>query len=287
MNWFWFALGAAFFQATADYLVKRHFSSVTPLLMSLIRWSAVIPLSLGIFLCHTPAAPGPGFWSAVMFALPAELLAAYLYIRAIQSSPLALSQPFLAFTPLFALFTGFVILGEFPAGPGLAGIALLTVGAYGLNLHQARGDWTAPFKAVARETGSWLMLTVALLYAYTAVWGRAATLASAPLYMIMVYPPLVSLGLAAVCLARRRRLSFSGIRPLPVLAMILCMSAMFACHFAAINLIQTAYMVSVKRLSLMFAMLYGGLLLGEERLMQHLSAGAVMAAGAALILLAS
>ena len=170
-------------------------------------------------------------------------------------------------------------------------MVLLTVGAYGLNLHRARGGqgggWTEPFKAVIRETGSWMMLVVAVLYAYTAVWGRAATLASAPLYMVMVYPPIVSLALGAACLGRRKRIRLPEMRPGPVLGLVLCMTAMFLCHFTAVNLVQTAYMVSVKRLSLLFAMLYGGLFLGEERLLQHLAAGAVMAAGAALILLAA
>ena len=43
-------------------------------------------------------------------------------------------------------------------------------------------------------------------------------------------------------------------------------------------------MISIKRLSILFAMLYGGIFLGEKRLIQHLGAGLVMVAGAALLL---
>jgi hypothetical protein len=49
--------------------------------------------------------------------------------------------------------------------------------------------------------------------------------------------------------------------------------------------VEAAYMISVKRLSLLVVMLYGGIFLGEERLGQHLAAGGAMVAGAALILL--
>ena len=286
MNWFWPALGSAFFLASSDYLIKRHFSQVPPLFMGLVRWALVLPFSLGLFLFMPLDPPGPGFWPALFYALPAEILAAYLYVRAIQTSPLALTQPFLAFTPLFSLFTGLVILGEFPAVHGLFGVALLTAGAYGLNLHRAGAGWAAPFKAVATETGSWMMLVVAVLYSYTAVWGRAAVLASDPLYLLMAYPPLVVLAMGAVCIFRRKSIKPPKMRPVPLLALAFCMTAMAACHFTAINMVQAAYMLSVKRLSLLFAILYGGFLLGEGRLAQHLTAGAVMAAGAALILLA-
>jgi drug/metabolite transporter (DMT)-like permease len=52
-------------------------------------------------------------------------------------------------------------------------------------------------------------------------------------------------------------------------------------------MVQTATMIAVKRTSPLFAVLWGGLLLGEGKLAQHLGATLLMVAGAATILLGS
>ena len=73
-------------------------------------------------------------------ALPAEVLALFCYLKAIQVSPLGLTMPFLAFTPLFVIGTAWLFLGEVPSAAGVGGVVLVVAGAYALNLHQAGGD---------------------------------------------------------------------------------------------------------------------------------------------------
>jgi len=55
-------------------------------------------------------------------------------IQAIRSSPLALTLPYLAFTPVFVALTGLLVLGERIPPRGLAGIGLVVLGAWMLNL---------------------------------------------------------------------------------------------------------------------------------------------------------
>ncbi len=285
MIWVLPALGAALSVATADFLIKRHFSDRPFTEVAVLRFLSLCPMSLVLLALAPPAPVQPGFWLSIAGALPGEIAATFLYLRAIQVSPLALTQPFLVFTPLFATLTGLLFLGEFPSGLGFMGIVLLVAGAYGLNLHQARTGWSRPFTAVLREPGSWMMLLVGLLYAYTAVLGRQAVLQSSPWFMLSVYPLVVTSGLVAVS-AAAGRLSWGWMsRPGPALAVALSMTAMSLCHFWAISMVQAAYMISVKRLSILFAMLYGGLFLGEARLGQHLAAGSLMLGGAVLIMI--
>ncbi len=285
MTWFLLALGAAFFLATADFLIKRYFSDRPVGEMVMVRFGGAVPVCL-LILAFQPQAPvRPEFWSSVALALPAELVATFLYARAIQVSPLGLAQPFLAFTPLFALASGILILGEAPSWGGLLGILILAAGAYGLNLDQARRGWAQPLLAVTREQGSWLMLLVAAIYAFTAVMGRRAVLAADPWFMAGVYPLLVSGGVV-LALGLSGRLSWGWLRrPWPALGVCLAVSGHIVFHFLAISLVQAAYMISVKRLSIIIAMLYGGVFLGEARLGQHLLAGFLMQLGAALILI--
>lgn len=58
---------------------------------------------------------------------------------------------------------------------------------------------------------------------------------------------------------------------------------MVVTHFYAIAQIEVAYMISVKRTSLLFGIAYGALLFNEKRLVQHLAAGVLMVAGVFII----
>jgi drug/metabolite transporter (DMT)-like permease len=285
MIWFFLALGAAFFLGTSDYLLKRYFSDLPLGEMVMVRFAGVVPVCVGLLIVMPAPQVRPEFWSSVAIALPAELVATFLYARAIQASPLSLAQPFLAFTPLFALLTGLLILGEAPSWLGFWGVALLAAGGYSLNIDQVRFGWAGPLLAVTREKGSWMMLTVAAIYSLTAVLGRRAVLAADPWFMAGVYPIMVSAGVAAV-LGASGRLSWGWLkRPLPALAVCLAAGAHLVFHFLAISMVQAAYMISVKRLSIIVAMLYGGVFLREARLGQHLMAAALMEVGAVVILI--
>ncbi|MCP4409304.1 MAG: hypothetical protein GY807_16435 [Gammaproteobacteria bacterium] len=53
--------------------------------------------------------------------------------------------------------------------------------------------------------------------------------------------------------------------------------------FIAIQGVEVAYMISVKRTSLLFGLLYGALLFSEPRLGHNLLAGSLMVSGVALL----
>ena len=61
----------------------------------------------------------------------------WLYMRAIRESPLSLTLPYLAFTPVFNILTGYIFLGEQVSSAGMAGIVLVVCGAWLLNLDAA------------------------------------------------------------------------------------------------------------------------------------------------------
>jgi drug/metabolite transporter (DMT)-like permease len=61
------------------------------------------------------------------------------------------------------------------------------------------------------------------------------------------------------------------------------MAGMVVTHFYAIEHIEVAYMVAVKRSSLLFGMLYGAWLFKETELTKNLAAGILMVLGVYLI----
>jgi uncharacterized membrane protein len=91
----------------------------------------------------------------------------WLYFRALQISPMSMCVPFLSFTPVFLIPTGFIILGQTPSPLKAVGVLLIVIGSLVMHRKLFAEGWLAPVKAVIREKGSRYMLLVSLLFAIT------------------------------------------------------------------------------------------------------------------------
>lgn len=288
MSWFGLTLLSAFSLATADALTKRYLSDYRAGQMTLVRFGVTGLLLLPLLVLQPWPAPPPPFWGWVALLLPLEILAMWLYMKAIRDCPLSLTLPYLAFTPVFNVVTAYLLLGETVTPPRFAGIVLVVCGAWLLNIdarHDGRGPaLLAPFRAIVRERGSRLMLAVAALYSLTSVMGKGALQYVTPGFFGPFY--FVLLGATTVLLFASRdvgRWRALGSHPWAHLLVGLFMAAMVLAHFHAIAHVEVAYMIAVKRTSLLFGMLYGAWLFGESGLRRNLATGAMMVAGVYLI----
>jgi drug/metabolite transporter (DMT)-like permease len=288
MDWLLLSLACAASLATADALTKRHLSDYRATETVVVRFS--IPgLLLAPWLVLEPLPPvPPAFWAWVAVLLPLEVLAMVLYVRAIAASPLSLTLPYLALTPVLVTGTGYLVLGEQVSLAGVGGILLVVVGAWLLNLdHALRGGpwaWLAPFRAVLHEPGSRLMVAVAVLYALTSAMGKGAMQYATPTSFGAFY--FVALGLATLVVfgvSGHVRPSVLWRRPRPHLLVGVMMAVMIVTHFMALDRVEVAYMIAVKRTSMLFGMLYGLLWFAEPRIPQRLAAATIMLAGVAVI----
>ena len=234
-----------------------------------------------------PAVP-PEFWLWIAVLIPLELLAALLYATAIRDAPFFQTVPFLAFTPVFNIATGWWILGEQVSWQGAAGVVLVVVGAYWLNIDTDRSrhgrDWLAPLRAVLVQKGSRRMLAVAMIYSITSVGGKGAMMAVGPIQFVSLYFSLV--GLAALLLAlvlQPGALQVLQCRPARWLWIGGLLVMTNVAHFLAIANAAAAYMVAVKRTSLLFGIAYGAWWFQESGFAHHIGAAAVMLAGVVLI----
>lgn len=290
MDWLPLALLCALSLAAADAFTKKLLHGYGAAELVLVRFVVTAALLSPLLVLDPPPAAPPAFWGWVGLALPLEVLAMVLYMQAIRDSPLALTLPYLAFTPVFAALTAFVALGEQVSSQGLTGILLVAIGAYALNLEQARlaspRSWLTPILAIGRERGSRLMLGVALIYSVTSVLGKGA----------LQYMPAAQFGplyfgavaLFALAVFGWREPAALKILWKPSWAHALVgglMAVMVVTHFLALERVQVAYMISVKRTSILFGILLGALLFAETRLIQHLLAAGLMVAGVTLIAL--
>lgn len=252
--------------------------------MGLVRLIYTLPyLFVGYFLVEPPPLDKV-FWLCIAGGLPLELIAFLCYMRAIKVSPLSLTLPFMAFTPAFMIITGHIILDETLSRGGIIGIALIVAGAYLMNLNKIRDQFLAPFKAIFLEKGSWLMLIVAFLYSITSTIGKLAIIHSSPTFFGFTYFLMFSFLLMAIFpLVPDARISNIVKRPVPAICSGMVLVIMILCHTLAISLIQAAYMISIKRSSVLFGVFFGSIIFKEEKFKERLSGASVMMAGVILI----
>ena len=273
--WLLLSLGTAFCAGTSDALAKKAVQTERVVLVSWVRaaWGTFFLLPCLLF-AGSPSDPAT-FWKAVALAIPLELAAAFSYQTALSVSPLSICVPFLAFTPVFLLVTGWVFLGERPTALGATGVTLVAAGAFMLHLRRGQGKGTLK--------GPLLMLFVALLYAITSVLAKKALTASSPLFFCPAYYGAV----AVFFLPFQWRSPTWGRdlfkRPALFAGLGLADAAAFLLQFHALLYAEVAYTLAIKRLSLLIAVVYGRFLFGERDLAARIAGGALMVAGAALI----
>ncbi len=284
--WLPLGLGAALGMSLADLIIKRFFGDLSPYTMCLARWVFVIPFLalVGLFL-KWPTLEQT-FWLAIVAALPLELLAAFLYMKVLKICHLSLCIPLLAFTPVFLILTGWLILGEALNPAGLMGLALIAGGSYFLGLGGSRLAWWEPLAALARESGARLMLGVAALYSLTSALGKLAILHSEPAFFGVFYPTVVGGSmLAAYPLSRAKEARILASRLALGLLIGVAVAGEIFCHVYGMTLAPAAYLIGVKRMSILFSVILGRLVLQERPFLPRLVAAALMVTGVALITL--
>jgi drug/metabolite transporter (DMT)-like permease len=194
-------------------------------------------------------------------------------------------MPFLALTPLFLILTSYLILGEKVSPIGTLGIVFIVVGSYTLNIHKARQKLIEPIKAIYRERGCVLMIIVAFIYSITSSLGKMAVTHSSPVFFGSFYFMLITLLFTPIAAAKNKgKIVIAGKDVIPLAGIGITYSLMIITHMLALDLSKVAYMISIKRLSLLFSIVYGYLLFKEEKITERTVGGILMFAGFVLII---
>jgi len=285
MSWFVYAFVCALSLATADALSKKILDdNVDPSIVAWVRVGYAVPFMVIIIpFIDKPELDGV-FYMATFMAIPFDMIALLLYMKAIKVSPLSLTLPFLSLTPVFLIGTSYIILGERPDKSGFIGIILVVIGAYLLNVHTINRGLFEPFKAIAREQGSVLMIIVAFTFSIGVCFGKIAIQHSDPIFFSVVYSILLSFFLFLVISFKTRQFFSKAIsRPVPFLLIGILITIMVITHVKAINLVEVSYMISVKRLSILFGVIYGVVFFKETNIKERFFGATVMVSGIIMI----
>ncbi len=282
--WIIYSLLTAFTFATSDALTKRILVSRDEYFVAWVRLLFSLPVFFISLLFIEIPYLNKTFWLATICALPLEITAIILYTKALKVSPISLTMPFLALTPLFLIVMSFFILGERVTLKGGIGIFLMAIGSYALNLHKIRQTILEPVKAIFREKGCVLMITVAFIFSITSSLGKMAIENSSPIFFGSFYFILVTFFFTPIAMGKNKgKISIAKKEIIPLIPVGITYSMMILFHMLAMSLSNVAYMISIKRTSLLFSILYGHFLFKEEKIAEKVLGSIIMFLGFVLI----
>ncbi len=306
MLWIFLALLGAITNATYFIIVKMYITALDPKLLTGIGFT-VGGCLLFLFSGLRGFPPiGPDFFAAVAITSVLNIIGLSLIFKALSSSDLSLSVPMLSFTPVILIGTSYIILHEAPSLFGFAGICIIVSGSYVLNISEEHEHYLDPIKAMMRNRGSWYMLIVAFLFAISINFDKIVLLNSDPFFGMALTVTAIGIALLIIsaytryAVRKKLHIHSSGdadgavlqTRAMPLkqfFLLTLLIGVFIAVEAASINVALTLqivpYVIAIKRLSIIFMVLYGTLVFSERDTKKRIMGAILMVAGAIIILL--
>ena len=286
MYWLFLSLASGISVAAKNVITRKLVFSVDRQVIFYSKYLFVSLFSLPlIFFTGIPEIK-PDFYYSITIASILDVIAAWCFLNAITATQLAKTFPLVAFTPVFAIATSFFILGETPSVPGIAGILLIVCGAYLLRAESIKVGILEPIKLLLKEQGQRQMLIAAFLFSFLAVFFKKAILNSSPFFAFGVTQVLSTLFLTVFFLKKKSlgvllRKTADNFKLLFIASIVGFIAGLTL--FAAFKLGLAAYVVSVKRISILFTIVLGYIFFKEDHLMRSLIIGSIMVLGIGLI----
>ena len=280
MSWIIFAGLSALFESLKDLISKQSLLWINPYL---VAWSLVLfalPILWPIVLIQGFPTFGDQFLMAMWAGGSINVIAMILYIRAIQFSDLSLTVPLITLTPLFLLLTSPLIVGEYPTPSDIVGILLIVAGAYCLNIRGNLNALWSPFVSLWCDRGSRTMLLVAFMWSFSAVIDKIGVQNSSPTFWVIALFTFIAVGMLPIVLWKTPRPWEQVRKHWKVLAPIgIFQGLAVLVQMQAIQLTLVARVIAIKRMSALFSVIWGGLILKETGMRDRLLGTALMVMG--------
>ncbi|UCD03734.1 MAG: EamA family transporter [Candidatus Woesearchaeota archaeon] len=283
MVWFIFALLTALFSSLMNIFGKKGLKKVDEYIIAFSwRFFSLPFLFLMLLVLGFPLVKNQ-FWLALVIGGTLNLIATILYVKAIKYSDLSISVPMLAFTPAFIILFSPFIINEIPTLVGFAGVFLIIVGTYVLEIKK-RKNILYPFKALFKERGAVLMLFVAFIWAFGSIVDKIGVISSSPVYWVAIKDVYISLFIIPIMLIKSKEHIHKIPENLKLLIPIGLLNAlMLSSQMTAISMGIVSYVMSIKRMSILFTVLFGYFIFKEKGIKERLLGAIIMIIGVILI----
>ena len=305
--WVLLATIGALANAAFYIIVKKYIKILDPKILTAAGFIFGALLLFSLSALQGFPSIGPDYYPAVAISALLNIVGLTLIFSALSSSDLSLSMPMLSFTPAFLVGTSYLLLNEVPSFLGIAGICIIVSGSYVLNISAEHEHFLDPVTSMLRNRGSWYMLIVAFLFAASINYDKIAMLNSDPVFgmgftLLIIGSAFILLSAFPIIRCWRHRwgsippvgerlysLVFTRRACLPYFIPAVLVAFFVAVESISINIAYTLqivpYVIAIKRLSIIFMVLYGTIACREGELANRFIGAAIMVSGAVIILL--
>ena len=286
-------IGSSFGWAALDLSRKVLADRMRPVPLLFLMTSFSTPIFV-LWLATTGASRpwihDAGYWAPALVSVALNVVANLLYLRAVTVSPFSQMVPLLAMTPMFAALAAMPLLGEIPGPRQWLGIAMVTFGAFALQVPSAgrSGGLIGWLRAFMAEPGAPMMTAVALLWALATALDKAAIAHAEGLFHGVFLNGLIALSLAPWLLARGETRELRGFArvALPLAGALVVGVLALGLQLKALGELPVSLVETLKRgLGCLLALAVGRVAFRERVTAAKVAAVTGMICGVALILI--
>ncbi len=277
MYWLIFSFLTALCEAAKDGLCKRSVKDLDYLYVAW-AWKFFSLFFLIPYIFLSTFSINLNFFIALISGGILNILATLLYIKAIKVGDLSTTLPMLSFTPLFLLFTSPILVGDVPDLSGFVGVFLIFLGSFVLSrtMQMEKDGLKSSLK------GPLYMLAVAFVWSIAANMDKIGIKNSSLFLWAISIQSFITFGLTVILLKEKNLKEVIWVSKKNLFSFFLIgfFTALgLSCQFLAISYGLVPYVISIKRLSIVFGVLVGGVFFKEHYLKLRLLASLIMFGG--------
>ena len=263
---FLLAFGTAVSEALKDITSKHNLHHIdeyaAAFSMHLVQSLLLIPI---VFYLGLEVVTVKFLWTLLASSL-LQLMVILLYFKAIKRSEISVTLPLITLTPLFMLITSPIMVGEFPNALGLTGIILIVIGTYISNISEDPKKVFEPFVSLVKNQGARYMFGVAFIWSITANLDKIGVEETSPVFWAFTKDFTILLYLLPILLWKSKKpwLQIRN-RKGPLFMVGFFRTTSVLAHMFALQLILVPYVITIKRSSAVFIILYAFFFLNEKR----------------------
>jgi len=288
MSWYVFSLISAFFSATAAITQKKVLFKESALNFSAVLavFSLLIAIPFFLFIDFSSLA-----FSGLLVLFIKSVLEAgsfFCVMLGIKNLEISRALPLLVLTPGLVAFFAFLFLGESLSSFEITGMLFLIAGTYTLSLKK-RQKLEEPVEESINPKGHYYIILALTLFTITSILDKAIlSNFKVPINAFMGFQHLffaVIFFTVIVFLGKTKSVksSFKNSWKFVLLIAFITITYRYA-HLLAIKMAPVALALSIKRISVFFAVLIGGKLFKEHNLPRKIIATILLVAGALFII---
>lgn len=290
-------LAASVASSGFDLFRKMLVRDLAPVPMVFLLATASVPLFGAAVFFGGPVDVQDAYWWPALGSVALNVVANLTFLEAVRISPLSVTVPLLSLTPVFTALLGFGLLGERLGPLQIAGIVLVVIGAFWLNVGMTAGTTQGEEPGTERRSlarsflsqpGAWMMAGTALLLSLTIPLDKLAVNYANPPFHGLILTAGIAFGTLIVLAVQNRWGELAGLRRgwVPFLLALASSTLALGFQLVALKFVFVSLIETLKRgIGNLLAVILGRAVFHEPLTPGKVGAALLMAAGVALILL--